>query len=69
MHNPDTALAEAKLRLAFPDVEAVVIIREQERFASKTFWTEFITRWRVSLGWRIAATMDGWRPDPARRPW
>jgi hypothetical protein len=54
--NADAAMAEAKLRLVFPEVEAVVIVREQERFASKTFWTEFITRWRVRLSGSHSAT-------------
>jgi hypothetical protein len=54
--NADAAIAEAKLRQAFPDVETVTIVREQERFASKTFWTEFITRWRVRMSGSHSAT-------------
>ena len=48
--------AEARLRQAFPDVDGVIIIREQERFSSNVFGAEFTTRWRVRLSGSHSAT-------------
>jgi hypothetical protein len=59
--NADAAMAEAKLREAFPRAESVIVAREQERLWHRQHGGSFQARWSVFVSpdlYASAATLD-----------